>query len=118
MVLYVDKWLIYAERRRQHQAIQTINNVPTMALPKPPPVMPAAGGSSVNTLQLNSGSPFFKTRKTIENNGTSVRSARPTQIPLKSLLQRERTPTCALFADAKKSVGCAVVAVLAMIVSF
>jgi hypothetical protein len=34
------------------------------------------------------------------------------------LLQRERTPTRALFAVAKKSVGCAVVAVLAMIVSF
>jgi hypothetical protein len=99
------------------RAMPTISNVPTTALPKPPPVMPAAGGSSVNTLQLNSGSPFFRTRKTIENNGTSVRSARPTQIPLKSLLQRERTPTCALFADAKKSVGC-VVAVLAMIVSF
>ena len=42
------------------RAIPTISNVPTTALPKPPPVMPAAGGSSVNTLQLNSGSPFFK----------------------------------------------------------
>ncbi len=94
----------------------TISNVPTTALPKPPPVIPAAGGSSVNTLQLNSGNPFFRTRKTIENRGTSVRSARPTQIPLKNLLQRERTPTRALLADEKKSVGFAAVAVLAMIV--
>ena len=74
-------------------------------MPKPPPVIPAAGGSSVNTLQLNSGDPFFKTRNTIENRGTRVRSASPTQIALRNLLQRDRTPDRAAFAEEKKSVG-------------
>ena len=71
----------------------------------------------MNTLQLNSGKPFFRTRKTIEKSGMSVSSARLTQIPLRSLLQRDRTPMRAPLADSKKSLGSAVVAVLAMIVS-
>ena len=51
----------------------------------------------------------------MENKGTRVSRARATQITLSILLQRERTPTRALFAEVKKSAGCAV-AVLAMIV--
>ena len=85
----------------------TMSKVPTTALPKPPPVMPAAGGSCVKTLRLKSGRPFFKTRKTIEKRGTSVRSASPTQMKLRNLLQRERAPEPAVFAE-RKSIGSAV----------
>jgi hypothetical protein len=94
------------------RAMPTISNVPTTALPKPPPVIPAAGGSSVNTLQVKSGSPFLRTRNTIEKSGISVRSANPTQIPLKNLLQSERTPDRAALAEEKKSVGSVVAVVM------
>ncbi len=39
-------------------AIPTISSVPTMALPKPPPISNPAGGSSVNSSVLSRAPPL------------------------------------------------------------
>jgi hypothetical protein len=66
--------------------------------------MPAAGGSSVKTRHVNNGSPFFKTRRTMENRGMSVSSASVTHAQLRILLQSERISDRAESAVEKKSV--------------
>jgi hypothetical protein len=51
----------------------TITAVPWIALPKPPPVNPGAGGNCVKTDGVNSGRPLCKSRKTIEKSGMRVK---------------------------------------------
>jgi hypothetical protein len=69
-------------------AIPTITAVPWIALPKPPPVKPGAGGSCVKTDGFNSGMPFCKSKKTIENNGMRVKKESVTQITVQKLFLR------------------------------
>src|ERR1700720_3129904 len=52
----------------------TMTAVPWIALPKPPPVKPGAGGNWVKTAGVNRGRPFCNSKKTIENNGMRVNS--------------------------------------------
>src|SRR5260370_3147524 len=61
-------------------AIPTITPVPWIALPKPPPVKPGAGGNCVNTDGFNSGMPLCKSKKMIENSGIRVKNESVTQI--------------------------------------
>jgi hypothetical protein len=69
-------------------AIPTITAVPWIALPKPPPVKPGAGGNCVNTDGFNSGMPFSKSKKTIENNGIRVKNESVTHRNVQKLFLR------------------------------
>jgi hypothetical protein len=62
--------------------------VPWIAFPKPPPVKPGAGGNCVKTDGVNSGRPFCKRRKTIENSGTRVRNESATHNIVQKLFLR------------------------------
>ena len=68
----------------------TMARVPRMALPKPPPVIPAAGGNSVKIPAPSKGRPCFKRRKIIEIKGTIVRSESVMQTPLRMRFVKER----------------------------
>jgi hypothetical protein len=59
--------------------------VPWIALPNPPPVKPGAGGKPVKIDGVNSGRPFCKSKKTIENRGIKVKNDRPTQRTVQKL---------------------------------
>ena len=69
-------------------AMPTLTAVPWIALPKPPPVKPGAGGSSVKTDGFNSGMPFSNNKKTIENSGMRVKNESVTQRIVQKLFHR------------------------------
>src|SRR5260370_33010136 len=69
-------------------AIPTITAVPWIALPKPPPAKPGAGGNCVKTDGFNSGMPFSKSKKTIENNGMRVKNESVTHRNVQKLFLR------------------------------
>src|SRR6202035_5255728 len=99
------------------RAIPTITAVPWIALPKPPPVSPGAGGNCVKTDGLNSGMAFCKSKKTIENNGMRVRNENVTHTTVQKLFLRilalERRSTAFRERAARSSEAVAFVIALA-----
>ena len=53
----------------------TITTVPTMALPKPPPISKPAGGSVLNSSQLSRAPPRTISMYSTENSGMPAMSA-------------------------------------------
>jgi hypothetical protein len=71
-------------------AINTTSNVPTTALPMPPPNMPAAGGSCVNSATLNCAPPRQISMISTEKSGMAASSVRAPQKQLIQKLNRVR----------------------------
>ncbi len=71
-------------------AISTTNTDPMMALPMPPPTMPAAGGSSVNSARLSRSPPRHASMISTEKSGTDASTARTPHSTLMQKLNSDR----------------------------